>query len=205
MKTRESGMPEEQMWRVFFDAEAILCSLGLTSSCKDAVDFGSGYGTFTIPAARIVSGIVHAFDIEPEMVHATEAKAGLEGLHNVRVYLRDFIMKGTGLPTESVDYVMLFNILHTDRPELLLNEAYRVLSAGGILGIIHWNYDPATPRGPSMEIRPRPEQCRSWAEQVGFELLPPGPIDLPPYHYGLVFRRPPHAVVAPVSMLEQGR
>jgi hypothetical protein len=41
-----------------------------------------------------------------------------------------------------------------------------------------------------MEIRPKPEDCRSWAEQVGFELLPPGLIDLPPYHYGFVFRRP---------------
>jgi SAM-dependent methyltransferase len=189
MKTRESGMPEEEMWREFFDTEAILRNLGLTSSCKDAVDFGSGYGTFTIPAARIVSGIVHAFDIEPEMVHATESKAGLEGLHNVRVYLRDFILKGTGLPTASVDYVMLFNILHTDRPELLLKEAYRVLSAGGILGIIHWNYDPATTRGPSMEIRPRPEQCRDWAIKAGFVLLEQGIVDIPPYHYGIALQQ----------------
>ena len=41
-----------------------------------------------------------------------------------------------------------------------------------------------------MSIRPRPEQCRDWAEQVGFQLLPPGLIDLPPYHYGFVFERP---------------
>lgn len=26
----------------------------------------------------------------------------------------------------------------------------------GRLGIMHWNHDPATPRGPSMTIRPRP-------------------------------------------------
>ena len=31
MKTRESGMPDEEMWREFFDAEAILRSLKLTS------------------------------------------------------------------------------------------------------------------------------------------------------------------------------
>ena len=45
---------------------------------------------------------------------------------------------------------------------------------------IHWNYDPSTPRGPSMSIRPRPEDCRDWAEAAGFRLLAPGIINLPP-------------------------
>ena len=35
---------------------------------------------------------------------------------------------------------------------LLLREARRVLEPGGLLGVMHWNYDPATPRGPSMDI-----------------------------------------------------
>ena len=56
---------------------------------------------------------------------------------------------------------------------------------------MHWNYDPATPRGPSMDIRPRPDQCRDWAEQEGFRLLEPGIMDLPPYHYGMVLERLP--------------
>ena len=55
MKTRESGMPEEEVWRQFFDAEAVLRALKLTEKCRDVVEFGCGYGTFTIPAARIVS------------------------------------------------------------------------------------------------------------------------------------------------------
>jgi hypothetical protein len=33
--------------------------------------------------------------------------------------------------------------------------------------VIHWRYDAATPRGPSMEIRPRPEQIGKWADQTG--------------------------------------
>ena len=96
MKTRESGMPEEEMWREFFDPEAILRLLKLTSSCRDVVDFGCGYGTFTIPAARIVRGTVHALDIEPDMVSITQAKADAEGLRNVRTYLRDFVSRGHG-------------------------------------------------------------------------------------------------------------
>ena len=190
MKTRESGMPEESMWTEFFDAEAVLRKLGLTSSCGDVVDFGCGYGTFTIPAARMISGTVHALDIEADMVQATAAKAQEAGLKNVKTLLRDFVADGTGLPAVSVDYAMLFNILHAECPEVLLGEALRVLRPGGLLAITHWNHDPTTPRGPSMEIRPHPEQCREWAELAGFSLLAPGIIDLPPYHYGMRLERP---------------
>jgi ubiquinone/menaquinone biosynthesis C-methylase UbiE len=183
-------MPEEQLWASFFDPGTILSKLGLTSVCRDAVEVGCGYGTFTIPAARIIVGTLHAFDIEPDMIEATRRNAQAAGLNNVQLYLRDVIADGTGLPDASTDYVMLFNILHAERPELLLAETYRVLRPGGKVGIIHWNYDPSTPRGPSMEIRPRPQQCRQWADQAGFRLLPLGIVDLPPYHYGMLMERP---------------
>jgi SAM-dependent methyltransferase len=191
MKTRESGMPEESMWQGFFDPEAVLKELGLTSASRSVVDFGCGYGTFTIPAARIGSGTVYALDIEPEMVEMTRCKAEKACLSNVEVQQRDFVVEGSGLPDVAVDYVMLFNILHAEERMALLQEAWRILRAEGRLAVIHWNYDPSTPRGPTMSIRPKPEDCRSWAEQVGFELLPPGLIDLPPFHYGFVFRRLP--------------
>ncbi len=190
MKTRESSMPEEDLWRSFFDPEAVLRSLKLTSSCRDVVDFGCGYGTFTIPAAWMVCGTVHSLDVEPDMVSITRAKADAEGLQNVRTHLRDFVTEGTGLPSASIDYAMLFNILHAECPDVLLAEAFRILSQGGLLGIIHWNYDPTTPRGPSMDIRPHPEQCRDWAVEEGFRLLAPGVIAIPPYHYGMVLERP---------------
>ncbi len=190
MKTRESGMPEEATWAGFFDPPTVLRTLQLGGSCRDVVDFGCGYGTFTIAAARIVAGVVHALDIEPEMIAATRAKAEAAGLANVRTVLRDFVADGTGLPDASVDYAMLFNILHAEHPEPLLGEAFRVLAPGGRLAIMHWNYDPATPRGPSMEIRPRAGQCRQWGEASRFRLLGPAIIDLPPYHFGMVMERP---------------
>jgi len=187
MKARESGMPDENLWATFFTPEEVLHKVGLPTT-GDVADFGCGYGTFTIPAARITSGTVYALDIEPEMIAATEAKA--VGLTNVRLALRDFVAEGSGLPDTSVSYVMLFNILHAERPTVLLQEAYRILVPAGKLGVIHWNYDPATPRGPSMNVRPRPEQCRDWAMQAGFRPLESGFVDLPPHHYGMVLERP---------------
>lgn len=189
MKTRESGMPEESMWAGFFDPAKVLQALRLAPECGDVVDFGCGYGTFTLPAARMVSGTVHSLDIEPEMIESTRAKAEQEGLKNVRACLRDFVAEGSGLPRASVDYVMLFNILHAECPDMLLRESARILKPHGLLAIIHWRYDPSTPRGPSMEIRPRPEQCRDWALAHGFVLLAPGTVDLPPYHYGMVLEQ----------------
>ena len=72
---------------------------------------------------------------------------------------------------------------------MLLHEAWRVLANGGLLGIMHWNHDPATPRGPSMAVRPRPEQCLAWAEEAGFRPHGTARIDLPPYHYGLALAK----------------
>ncbi len=189
MKMRESGMPDESMWSGFFSPAQTLAKLGLTADCRDAVDFGCGYGTFTVLAARLARGTVHALDIEAAMVEATARKAEEAGLGNVRVERRDFVADGSGLPDKSVDYAMLFNILHCEHPEVLLREAWRILSLGGRLGIMHWNYDPNTPRGPSMEIRPKPEQCRDWATAAGFSLAIAEKLDLPPYHYGWVMEK----------------
>ena len=184
MKGRESGMPAQEAWEKFFEPAKILKTLGLNSQVIHAVEFGCGYGTFTIPAAKVVKGKVYAIDIEPEMIEATQQEARRQRLNNIETLLRDFILTGTGLESESVDYAMLFNILHIKNPKSLLQESCRILKPGGKLGIIHWNYDPATPRGPAMGIRPRPQDCLKWAESAGF--THPRQYDLKPYHYGII-------------------
>lgn len=177
-------MPERAMWEKFFDSRNILATLGIDKQIIDVAEFGCGYGTFTIPTAKIIKGKIYTFDIEPDMIHMTSTEAQKQGLNNVQSVLRDFMAEGSGLPDESVDYVMFFNILHLEKPTVLLGEAHRILKTGGRLGIIHWNYDPATPRGPSMDIRPKAGDCLRWAENAGF--IQPIQYDLKPYHYGIV-------------------
>lgn len=188
MKTRESGMPAEEMWQTFFSPSQTLLTLGLHENMSNVAEFGCGYGTFTIPAAQIIRGTLHAFDIEADMITSTRAKAKQRNLSNVLFYQRDFVSDGTGLPDAYVDYVMLFNILHAEDPDILLAEGFRILRGGGTLGIMHWNYDPTTPRGPSMDIRPKPEQCAAWAKNAGFVVVQPI-VDLPPYHYGIITKK----------------
>lgn len=178
-------MPDAATWEGFFNPGQTLLQLAFPDDGPDVVDFGCGYGTFTLAAGKLTRGTVHAFDIEQEMVDTTAARARAAGLGNVRAVQRDFFADGTGLPDGSAGYAMLFNILHAEEPVRLLREAHRVLRPGGRLGVIHWVYDAATPRGPDLGIRPRAEQCRAWLREAGFELLVPA-VDLPPYHYGLV-------------------
>lgn len=190
MKVRDSGMPDEEMWTTFFDPGAIFGTLRMDQGLHDLVEFGCGYGTFTLAAAGMVSGTVHALDIEPELVELLKLKCEAAGITNVRATLRDFVGEGSGLDAGSMDGALLFNILHHDEPVALIQEAYRVLRPGGRLAVIHWNHDPATPRGPLLEIRPKPEQCVAWAKEAGFCFSRGDRHDLPPYHYGLIFVRP---------------
>ena len=187
MKIRESGMPEEKEWSKYFNPSKTLRSLGLNEYILDVADFGSGYGTFTIPAAKIIRGRIYALDIEPKMIEIIEIKAKENNLNNIVPILRDFMETGSGLKDNSLDYVMLFNILHVSKPEILLKEAFRILKSCGELGVTHWKYDSTTPRGPPMDIRPKPEQCKKWAETTGFIFTKES--DLEPYHYGLLFRK----------------
>ena len=187
MKIRESGMPERNMWEKFFNPNKILSTLGLDSQINDVAEFGCGYGTFTVPAAKIIKGKIYALDVEPEMIRLTVEEAKKQGLINVAAIQRDFMAVGSGLKDASVDYAMLFNILHLENPVALLSEARRILRKSGKLGIIHWNYDSTTPRGPSMDIRPKPEDCIKWAENAGFSVAVQ--YDLKPYHYGISLKK----------------
>ncbi len=188
MKARESGMPAEEMWSTFFDPPGILAQFLPPAPAElHIAEFGSGFGTFTLPAARHTRGTVHAFDIEPALIALLAERARAEDLPNIRPTLRDFVADGTGLPDASIDHAMLYNILHLENPVALLRETWRILVPGGHVSIIHWNSDPLTPRGPPMEIRPRPEQCRAWAESAGFTFV--RSVDLStraPHHYGLL-------------------
>lgn len=187
MKVRDSGMPEQDYWESLFDVRLILDRLNVDNRIADAVEIGCGYGTFTLPIARRIGGTLHALDFEPEMIAATRARAAADGIRNVRADLRDVLADGLGVPAGSVDAVLLFNLLHMENPVALLRVAVDALRSGGRVLAIHWRSDVATPRGPDLAIRPRPEQIASWAAAAGLRAEPSQ--SLPPWHFGLAFWR----------------
>ncbi len=196
MKARESGMPDEEWWDSFFDPDRLLQRLLPAHDMDGAVvEFGAGYGTFTIPAARMTSGIVTALDIEPAMVDHVRRKVEADRLPNIRPVLRDVVADGTGIEDGSQVHAMIFNLLHLEDPVALLREARRTLAVGGTVSVLHWRSDIPTPRGPSLAIRPSPAQCAEWMQDADLvDVRAVAVEDICPYHFALLGSRPASAV-----------
>lgn len=188
MKVRESGMPPQDYWETLLNVPGILDAFGFGPDTRDVAELGCGYGTFALPLARRIGGTVHTIDIEAEMVTITRQRADTAGLTNIKAELRDVLADGFGPPAGSCDAALLFNILHAEQPVALLRAARDVVRPGGLVAVIHWRSDVTTPRGPALDIRPRPEQIIAWAAETGLE-PDGGSFLLPPWHYGLKLRR----------------
>jgi len=178
-------MPTDDMWASFFNVELILSELQINSDINDLVEIGCGYGTFTIPSAKRINGKLYGFDIEEGMLDIVNQKLKNESIVNVILEQRDVLIQKTELADNSIDYVMLFNILHHDSPTDFINEAFRILKPKGKVGIIHWRSDVETPRGPHLTIRPKPDQILQWIDKQRF-YIHKKPFVIEPYHFGLI-------------------
>jgi ubiquinone/menaquinone biosynthesis C-methylase UbiE len=112
---------------------------------RTVLDFGCGYGMYTIPVAEIVGeqGTVYALDKDTEALDALMQKAESAGLKNIRR------MDTSGeldlkLNDKSVDAVLLFEVYHNfyfpkakDRRRLL-GEIYRIMKPSASLYISVW-------------------------------------------------------------------
>lgn len=122
----------------------MLQQIGIRKS-RIVLDFGCGYGMYTIPVAEIVGeqGRVYALDKDIEALNALMQKAESAGLKNI---LR---METSGeleieLDDRSVDVVLLFEVYHpfyfpkAEDRKRLLGEIYRVMKPSASLYISVW-------------------------------------------------------------------
>ncbi len=118
-------------------AEAALREVGLAPGQR-VLDYGCGSGTFTIPAARIVGakGKVYALDISKRALTEVKDKAAKEGLYNIETFLSDETKVASLLEDDSVDAVILYDVLHSvEGKQLLLRELHRILDDEGFLSV----------------------------------------------------------------------
>jgi ubiquinone/menaquinone biosynthesis C-methylase UbiE len=102
---------------------------------QTVLDYGCGTGSFTIPAARIVStrGKVYALDYFPRQLEIVEQQSIKEKLTNIETILSD---SQTGLPDECVDVIWMCDVIHEIKERrAVLEELHRVLKREGILVI----------------------------------------------------------------------
>lgn len=191
MKVRDSGMPKKEYWDSFFDTQKLIdIFFNKKIIDEDIVEFGSGYGTFTFPASSYSRKFVYALDIEDELIQELKKEAKERNIENIICKKIDFLEDGTMLEENSCGHTMIYNLLHLENPNRLLDEAYRVLKKGGTISIIHWRSDIKTPRGPILEIRPKIEDCINWLEKSKFLNIEEVNItDIAPYHYGIIAKK----------------
>jgi SAM-dependent methyltransferase len=188
-----TAMPDRDWWAALWpDPEGIARLLGVELRML-VVDLCCGDGYFTAPLARIVEGKVYGVDIDPAMLEQTRTE-----LERTETTVLDLICADARNLQEllpgKVDYVLIANTFHgvPDKTATACAVA-AVLKPGGQFAIVNWHRLPrertvvmGKPRGPKSEMRMSPDDVRLVVEPVGFTLE--RFVDLPPFHYGAVFR-----------------
>jgi ubiquinone/menaquinone biosynthesis C-methylase UbiE len=106
------------------------------------LDYGCGPGSYVAPLAELVgpSGRIWALDIHPLAIQMVQQTASAKRLENVETILSDC---ETGLPDDSVDVVLMYDILHDlENADDILQELHRVLKPDGTLSV----QDPHRPQ-----------------------------------------------------------
>ena len=194
---RNTGQPDWDWWgRVWPTPGATLRALGVASG--DAVaEIGSGNGYFALPAARVTDpGTVYAVDVDADLLAELDDLAVAQGIENIRPVEGDARDLATLLP-ERVDVGLLLNAFHgVPEPEAFAAGIAEALAPNGRFVVVNWRDRPreetriaGKPRGPPTDLRVSPAETREVIEGAAGDLTLAREVDLPPFHYGLVFER----------------
>lgn len=188
-----TAMPDQAWWRSLWpDPDAVVRSLGVKPGMT-AVDLCCGDGYFTAALARLLDGKVYGLDLDPAMLERTRGELARSKTTVLDLILGDARDLPDLLP-EKVDYVLIANTFH-GAPEktVLAGAVAAVLEPSGRLAIVNWHNLPRErtivldkPRGPETGLRMSPDDVRAAVEPAGFVLE--RVVELPPYHYGAIFR-----------------
>jgi SAM-dependent methyltransferase len=183
---RESGMPPRELWSSFFDVESLLdeIEVGLPPTM---LELGAGYGLFTLPLARRC-GRMTTVEIDSSLCAELSDRIAKQGQPNITIANFDFFDHERLSKLGSFDAIVLFNILHMEKPDAFLETIHDVAAPDCRVHVLHWRTDIETPRGPSLPIRSTPEECKVWFGSSGFELLAHFNSSAAPFHFVQQYR-----------------
>lgn len=188
-----TSMPDRDWWSALWpDPQGMLRALGITPGMT-VLDLCCGDGYFTAPMAKLVEGKVYALDLDESMIEMARAETARQRV-SVQKWIHADALDVAGHLPEKIDYVLMANTFHGVPDQLALVRAVRsVLAAEGLFGIVNWKAQPreettvlGQPRGPKSEMRMPPATLAAIVEAGDF--IAQATVELPPYHYGVVFR-----------------
>jgi ubiquinone/menaquinone biosynthesis C-methylase UbiE len=150
-------------------------------------DFGCGAGYFSIPLSQAIGkeGKLYALDILDQALEVVKSRAKLLGLSNVVTKRTNLEMKkGSGLEKESVDWVVLKDVLFQNKSkEKIIQETSRVLKPSGKALIGEWN-DRELAIGPEKEMRVSSEELIELLKRNNLKVEKV--VDAGHFHYAMV-------------------
>lgn len=197
-------MPTAGWWDSLWpDPTGVLGAVGLQHD-TEAVDLCCGDGWFTLPMAKIARHVL-AIDIDRHFLELARRRLMLAGAMNCNFVEGDAYDLDRLVP-QPVDFVFMANAFHgVPDPLRLAHAVRRTLKPEGRFAIVNWHKRPreetailGEQRGPKTELRLSPEQTIQSVEAG--ELTLAKLVELPPYHYGVIFERTPsreHHAAAP--------
>jgi ubiquinone/menaquinone biosynthesis C-methylase UbiE len=186
-------MPTAGWWEALWpNPAAVIAAVGIAPG-MDVVDLCCGDGWFTLQIAKVASRVL-AVDIDPHMLEIARHRLAEGGVSN-SAFTQSNAYDLQELMHHRVDFVFMANAFHgvPDKPRLARTVS-DILRAQGRFATVNWHQlarEETTvlgePRGPKSELRLTPEQTVGTVEAGGLKLA--AHMEIPPYHYALVFER----------------
>lgn len=193
---RNTGQPDWDWWgRLWPTPGATLRRLGIAPG-RTVAEVACGNGYFVLPAARITDPEpIYALDLEESLLEECAHLAERQGIENVVPVHGDARRMAELLP-ERVDTVLVANTFHgIDDRRAFVQQVSESLRPGGRFAVVNWHDRPretttvaGEPRGPPTALRLSPDDTMTVVldgETFSLEER----IELPPYHYALLFER----------------
>jgi ubiquinone/menaquinone biosynthesis C-methylase UbiE len=186
-------MPTAGWWPALWpDPAGVLEAAGLRPN-MDVIDLCCGDGWFTAAIAKVARHVI-AIDIDRNILDVARSHLCEAGVSNCEVVEGDVYELAT-LASQPVDFVFMANAFHGVPDPLRLSQAVRGrLKPGGRFVIVNWHQRPreettvlGEPRGPKTGLRVSPQQTVKAVEPGGLKFTEF--VELPPYHYAVVFER----------------
>lgn len=184
-------MPTAGWWEALWpDPASVLTAVGLRSG-MDVIDLCSGDGWFTIQLAKIARHVT-AIDIDPALLEVARLRLAESGVANCAFIAGDAFDVAT--LAKPADLIFMANAFHGVPDRARLAGAVReALKPSGRFVILNWHKREreettvlGEPRGPKTELRMSPQET---IESVAGSLKNSAVLEVPPYHYAVMFTR----------------